>query len=138
MRKLYGLVIFTILFTGCAKKAADDDPYVYISGSGLSGKWVATERFISPGSGGTWNSLPSDQRFTIEFRADGSFTCSANFHKADSLFSRYEISGTRLVMSNADSSKTDTWYFRLDGGERLEMSTVLCIEGCPWGLRRIQ
>lgn len=131
--------MMTLLFAGCNKKTAgEEDNFVYISGSGLTGKWVAKERFISPGAGGTWNSLPRDQWFILEFRSDGSFTYSSNFHKADSLFSRYRISGNLILVSNADSTKTDTWHFQLVGGERLELSTVLCFEGCPWGLRRIQ
>lgn len=139
MRFLFAVAIFTIIGIACNKRGTvEDDGYVYITGSGLVGKWLAKESFVSPGGGTILVDLPRDKWFTMEFKADSSFTYSANFPKADSLFSQYSLSGYWMSVSSLVNSKTDRWYYDLGADDKLELGIFMCFEGCSYLLRRIQ
>ncbi len=139
MRIIFAFVFFTILGFSCNKQVVvEDDGYVYITGSGLAGKWVAKESFVSAGGGAILVDLPRDRWFTMEFKSDSSFTYSASFPKADSLFSQYSLSGSWMSVSSLVNSKTDRWYYNLGADDKLELGVFMCFEGCSYLLRRIQ
>jgi len=72
---------------------------------------------------------PADQS-TIEFHADSSFTCTANFEKANLQLNKFSLVGDALIMSSTLNSNTDTWYVRFRDNKRLELSILRCFEGC--------
>jgi hypothetical protein len=89
----YLLALLMVVLSCNKKPDVQEDGYVYISGSGLGGKWLAKEKYVSAGGGPIPVNLPREQWFTMEFKSDSSFTYSANFPKTDSLFSQYSLSG---------------------------------------------
>jgi hypothetical protein len=131
-------VLLVILFFSCTKQAADPDDTVYISGNGLVGKWKAVEQYVSPGFGGSWNALGQDKRFLIEFKADSSFTYSANFPKGDSGYTLFSTNNTSINVRNGSGSKTDAWYYNPNPGDTLVLGVFQCYEGCAYRLRRVQ
>jgi hypothetical protein len=132
-------LLFVFLIAACNKQQAiTEEDYVYISGTGLPGKWLATERWQSPGSGGSWYNLQPADKFTVEFLTDSSFSYSANFPMRDSLFNQYSLNGARIRMTSTVGPAAANWYYEIDPDGRLQLSIVLCIEGCQYGLRRIQ
>lgn len=139
MHRVFFYIIVVFLTAACNKpQAVIEDDYVYISGTGLPGKWLATERWQSPGLGGSWYNLQPAAKFTIEFLADSSFSYSANFPMRDSLFDRYSLNGFRIAMRSTSGPAATNWYYEIDPDGRLQLSIVLCFEGCQYGLRRIQ
>lgn len=134
MRILLALVLSVVIATSCNKQSNDD---VYISGEGLVGKWMATDRFWSPGVGGTWFPLDAGEKFTIEFKSDSTFSYSSNFPKADSLFSSYSTNNSMLIVTSP-SNKRDVWFYTTNSGDTLHLAIFTCIEGCPFQLRRIK
>jgi len=135
MKYIHLVCFFFVFIVGC-KKTVNDLP-VCTENQTIVGKWKATQRFWSPGAGGNWHTLTSAEQFTIEFKSDSTFIYSANFPKADSQFSIYSMNGMVLKISSAVNSKTDTWYWKIDDECRLNLGLFPCIEGCPFGLQRI-
>lgn len=131
MTRLSSLLLVVFLIVACNKKKDD------VFNGSLTGKWIAKERFSSPGVGGSWNTLSIDQQFTIDFKSDSSFTYSANFPKADSLFSQYRLSGSMINVSSLANSKTDQWFYEIESNGRLSLGIFMCFEGCSYGLYRI-
>lgn len=138
LKQILPLLLFCTLFSCNKDNIRSGDGYVYISGTGLSGKWLVTERWQSPGAGGSWYNLEPADKFTVEFLEDSSFRYSANFPMRDSLFNRYSLNGNRIAMRSTSGPAATNWYYEIDPGGRLQLSIVLCIEGCQYGLRRIQ
>jgi hypothetical protein len=138
MRSLLFMLAFLFAVTGC-KKSTNEIAIDYADGTGLVGKWLATERFVSPGAGGTWNVLSTDQQFVIEFGVNNSFLYTSNFPKADSVFNHYTVSSYSINMNSTLLNKQDTWYL---GDTVIQNEMILsvfrCIEACPYKLRRIK
>lgn len=136
-----GLIFITLLsvFLSCHKKqVTEDDGYVYISGTGFTGKWLAKERYVSPGGGASWVDMPRDQWFTFEFRSDSSIVYSDKMPKADSLYDRYSLEGDFVKVRSTVNGKTGRWYFEFLPDGRLNLNIIQCIEACSYGLHRIQ
>lgn len=136
MRQFIVLLAMTLSVIGCSKKS--NNGYEYTDGTGLTGKWVATEQYINPGNGGWWNALAEADQFTVEFLSDSSFRYSPNFPMKDSLFNRYGLNDRRILMHSTTGNARATWYHDFDPDGRLQLSVFLCFEGCAYGLRRIK
>lgn len=135
--RLVNLLSFLLICLSSCYRPVNDWP-VCSDGVSLTGKWQATERFTSPGAGGSWNKLAESDRFLIEFKTDSTFSYSANFPKADSLFSVFRTNGPELNVSSSVNSKTDRWYWGIDQECRLSLSIFTCIESCPYRLVRVK
>lgn len=128
MRLYFTLAILLAMLAGCKKDNEQDNSP---SNSGIVGRWKYTERFVSPGSGGSWNAVPVANQAVIEFTMDGKFTYSANFEKASSEFDHYTLDGnTKVIVTSATTGKTETWYISHLDEKRLDMSVTMCFEGC--------
>jgi len=134
MRFILMAFFITVLIASCTPEKD-----IYNGKFIISGKWIATQRWSSPGNGGSWYNLPLAEKFTVEFKADSSFSYSANFPKADSLFNRYSISGNSVIMSSSLNNKQDVWYYFNDSSStpnQMSLSIFRCIEGCSYRLER--
>lgn len=127
------LFLLTVLFLFSCRRAGN---ITNEHRTGLTGKWVAVEQFVSPGAGGSWYPLAPPDQFTIEFFADSSFAYSPNFPKAGAGFTRYSIDNTLIRVRNAANTETDAWHHNPNPGDTLNLSVFTCFEGCAYGLRR--
>ena len=134
----YLLALLMVVLSCNKKPDVQEDGYVYISGSGLGGKWLAKEKYVSAGGGPIPVNLPREQWFTMEFKSDSSFTYSANFPKTDSLFSQYSLSGFYINVTSTVNTKRDSWIYEFMPDGNLDLSLFRCFEGCSYRLRRIR
>lgn len=132
---LISLVTLFIL-QNCSKS---DDSSIYANGAGMVGKWKAEQQYRSPGGGGEWYSLSMAERFIIEFKADSSFTYSSNFPMAAASFNRFSSNGPQVKMFSSLTNETANWYLGdTVVNNEMSLAVFLCIEGCPYKLRRIK
>jgi len=94
------------------------------------GKWQLTEYFASPGDAGAWHTAGNDIIHTIEFRADGSFTCSDSSYKGAIAYRQADSMRINFLLPTQIPSYTE-YYFKLEDNNRtLILSYTGCIEGC--------
>lgn len=115
-----------LIIAGCSKDKTTEN-------NGLIGKWKLKEEYWSIGDNTIrWTPVEESKQSVIEFHADGSFTFSANFQKADLQLNRFVLAGSEVNMSSTLNSNTDTWYISYSDNKRLEISIFRCFEGCSY------
>lgn len=132
---IFMAIAYLLLLQGCRK----NDSSGYTDGKGMVGKWKAEEQFRSPGSGGEWYPLSYAERFTIEFKADSSFSFSSDFPMSAASFDRFSRNGYQVKMFSLLTNETANWYLGDTViNNEMSLAVFLCIEGCPYKLRRIK
>lgn len=132
---LIALAAFLFL-QNCSKSG---DSSIYADGTGMVGRWKAEQQYRSPGSGGEWHPLSLAERFIIEFKADSSFAYTSNFPMAAASFNRFSSNGYQVKMFSSLTSETANWYVGdTVVSNEMSLAVFLCIEGCPYKLRRIK
>lgn len=110
-----------ILVGGCKKEAVEQDQ----DQSGIIGKWLRVEQYVSPGSGGSWMATPDNPPVTVEFTAAGKVISNHPFYTN---YTDYRTAGTdSLELTNGSGNKRHTTY-TLNNGKLTVYYT--CIEGC--------
>lgn len=89
MRKAF--VLFLLAFAmGCSKTSGDETV------NDITGKWVRTEEYISPGGGGWWQPSNDATPVYIEFTTDGKVVSN---HPVYSQLSQYTKRSDTLILS---------------------------------------
>ena len=100
--------------------------------SELAGKWKLTEQYISTGGPGEWHSVPANNIIFLEFKSTGEFLHSSNFPHADSLFDRYNFGNNKVTATSSLNNKTAIWPVHYLDNNKLEISLLMCFEGCAY------
>jgi hypothetical protein len=124
MKNIVSILLTCCTIIACNKSTAE------VQNEGLTGKWQLTEYFINPGDGGDWHAADNDIIHTIEFREDGSFSCSDSSYRNVIAYQQVDSMRINFLLPTQIPSYTE-YYFKLeDNNQTLILSYKGCIEGC--------